>query len=157
MFERAALFNFHLGWVGWAGVPLCLKGCGIAGSFPFSSTLTFGIREAAFLLLDHQARVREVIINITAATVVSLPKKDVGPAEPKRVWLAPPKAAPISAPLPVCNRTIKIKMTHINTWIKTKTGNISYSPLLSISHFYLKKFAKKDSMSLLVRVSSVKN
>lgn len=48
------------------------------------------------------ARLREVSIKTTAATVVALPKKVVAPVLPKRVWLdPPPKAAPISAPLPV--------------------------------------------------------
>jgi hypothetical protein len=59
---------------------------------------------------DIYARLREVIMKTIAAAVVALLKKVDAPVLPKRVWLAPPpKAAPISAPLPVCNNTIMIK------------------------------------------------
>ena len=48
-----------------------------------------------------KAREKEVIINIMAAPVVSLPRKLPGPLLPNMVWLdAVPKDAPISAPLP---------------------------------------------------------
>ena len=52
-------------------------------------------------LLPKKAIVKDVIINMIAAIVVSLPKKLPGPLLPNMVWLeAPPKDAPISAPLP---------------------------------------------------------
>ena len=45
----------------------------------------------------------------TAATVVIFPRKVAAPVVPKSAWLpAPPKTAPMSAPFPVCKRTIKI-------------------------------------------------
>src|SRR5439155_19749542 len=50
------------------------------------------------------ARLREVTIKIVAATAVILLRKVPAPREPKTVWLEPPKAAPISAPLPDCSR-----------------------------------------------------
>src|SRR5881396_4013358 len=50
------------------------------------------------------ARLREVTIKIVAATAVSLLRKVPAPREPKTVWLEPPNAAPISAPLPDCSR-----------------------------------------------------
>jgi hypothetical protein len=43
----------------------------------------------------------EVTIKRTAATVVSLFRNVAAPRLPKRVWLDPPNAAPISAPLPL--------------------------------------------------------
>jgi hypothetical protein len=60
----------------------------------------------------------EVIMKMMATPVVILVKKPPGPADPKRVWLdPPPKAAPMSAPLPVWSKTIKIKKTHTKMWI----------------------------------------
>src|SRR5438132_11913472 len=50
------------------------------------------------------ARLREVTIKISAATAVILLRNVPAPREPKTVWLEPPKAAPISAPLPDCSR-----------------------------------------------------
>jgi len=52
---------------------------------------------------------KEDIMNTTAATVVSLLKKVAAPRAPKRVWLDPPKAAPISAPFPPWMSTITIR------------------------------------------------
>jgi hypothetical protein len=47
-----------------------------------------------------KARNRDVIINTIAAAAVILDKKEDAPELPKTVWLEPPKAAPILAPLP---------------------------------------------------------
>jgi hypothetical protein len=59
------------------------------------------------------AKPMEVIIKTTATIVVIFVKNPAGPAAPKRVWLEPPpKAAPISAPLPVWRRTIMIRKKH---------------------------------------------
>ena len=52
------------------------------------------------LLLDVKARRREVIIKTTAAMVVNFVRNPTAPLLPNMVWLAPPKAAPISAPFP---------------------------------------------------------
>src|SRR5436309_10584877 len=67
------------------------------------------------------ARLREVTIKIVAATAVILLRKVPAPREPKTVWLEPPKAAPISAPLPDCSRMTPtmIKATRICTMVKT--------------------------------------
>jgi hypothetical protein len=56
--------------------------------------------EATDRSLERTARLRAVSMKITAATTVTLLRKVVAPRLPKRVWLDPPKAAPISAPLP---------------------------------------------------------
>jgi hypothetical protein len=59
------------------------------------------------------AKPMEVTMKMIATPVVILVKKPAGPADPKRVWLdPPPKAAPMSAPLPVWRRTIMIKSKH---------------------------------------------
>jgi hypothetical protein len=52
------------------------------------------------LLVEANVRRSEVIIKTMAATVVNLERKPIAPALPKIVWLAPPNAAPISAPFP---------------------------------------------------------
>jgi len=51
-------------------------------------------------LEEEKAKRRDVIIKMTAATVVNFERNPIAPALPKTVWLAPPKAAPISAPFP---------------------------------------------------------
>ena len=51
-----------------------------------------------FATIDNMS---DVSIKTTAAAVVSLFKKVDAPLLPKIVWLEPPKAAPISAPLPL--------------------------------------------------------
>jgi hypothetical protein len=50
-----------------------------------------------------------------AVPTVSLLKKVAAPCPPKMVWEDPPKAAPISAPFPVCNKTTPIKTRQIRT------------------------------------------
>jgi hypothetical protein len=52
------------------------------------------------LRVEVKARTSDVIIKIMAATVVSFVRNPMAPELPKMVWLEPPKAAPISAPLP---------------------------------------------------------
>jgi hypothetical protein len=49
---------------------------------------------------EAKASSSDVIIKMIAATVVSFVRNPIAPELPKIVWLAPPKAAPISAPLP---------------------------------------------------------
>jgi hypothetical protein len=63
-------------------------------------------------LTEKIARVREVSINMIAAIVVTLLSTVAAPLLPKRVWLDPPKAAPISAPLLLWIRIIKIRKRH---------------------------------------------
>jgi hypothetical protein len=49
---------------------------------------------------DRIDKLKEVIMKSAAAPTVSLLRKVAAPRPPKRVWLDPPKAAPISAPFP---------------------------------------------------------
>jgi hypothetical protein len=79
-------------------------------------------------LVDEKVRRREVIIKTMAAIVVNLERNPIAPALPKIVWLAPPKAAPISAPFPAWRRTIK--MSAMQTKI-CKTTIIVMNPILS--------------------------
>jgi hypothetical protein len=51
---------------------------------------------------------KDVTINKMAAPAVNLARKGVAPELPKKVWLAPPKAAPMPAPRPDCSKTMKI-------------------------------------------------
>jgi hypothetical protein len=60
---------------------------------------------------------------------VSFVIKPVEPELPNSVWLEPPpKAAPISDPLPVWRRTTKIRATATTTWITESTVIIFISP-----------------------------
>ena len=61
----------------------------------------------------------EVTMKRMAATAVNLARNGAAPVEPKTVWLEPPKAAPMPAPLPCCKRTIKIKASETMTWTMT--------------------------------------
>jgi hypothetical protein len=56
-------------------------------------------------------RVREVIMKMMAATVVTRLIKVAGPRDPKTEDEEPPKAAPMPEPLPACKRTLIIKIT----------------------------------------------
>ena len=60
-----------------------------------------------------------MIIKTTATMVVSLVRKVAAPPLPKTVWLDPPKAAPMLAPLPVWSRTIIIRAKQTSIWIIT--------------------------------------
>ena len=60
-------------------------------------------------LMVKMARVRDVTMNKIADAVVSLLRNVAAPLLPKSVWLEPPKAAPISAPLLLWINMIKIK------------------------------------------------
>src|SRR6188472_2595408 len=51
-----------------------------------------------------------------AAPVVRRVRKLPAPLLPKIVLLAPPKTAPMSAPLPACRRTTRTRITHAITW-----------------------------------------
>jgi hypothetical protein len=63
------------------------------------------------------ARESEVIIKTTATTVVILLRNDAEPRLPKSVWLDPPKAAPISAPLPLWSSTTAMRKRQAKIWI----------------------------------------
>ncbi len=74
---------------------------------------TFSMTE--LLLLVVSARPSDVNMNMIAAVVVSFARKLCAPRGPNTVCDAPPNAAPMSAPLPFCNRTIAIKMAETIT------------------------------------------
>ena len=74
---------------------------------------------------DIYASISDVSINKMAAAVVALLKKEDAPVLPKSVWLdPPPKAAPISAPFPVCRSTIMISAMHTTMCITTINNDI---------------------------------
>jgi hypothetical protein len=56
------------------------------------------------------ARLKAVSRKTAAEATVTLLKKVAAPLLPKRVWLDPPKAAPISAPFPDWSRITPIMM-----------------------------------------------
>lgn len=64
--------------------------------------------EEKFRSFARIAKVSEVNMNTKAVMTVNLLRKFAGPRLPNTVWLEPPKAAPISAPLPDCNRIAPI-------------------------------------------------
>jgi hypothetical protein len=64
------------------------------------------------LFIDKTANESEVSIKTMAATVVSLFIKVAAPLLPKSVWVEPPNAAPISAPLLLWIKIMKIKNKH---------------------------------------------
>jgi len=66
------------------------------------SSMTLAVLVRARVKID---RLSEVTKKRTAAPTVTLLKKVAAPRPPKTVWLDPPKAAPMSAPFPDCNRT----------------------------------------------------
>jgi len=71
--------------------------------------------DEVFSFPNMKASRRHVIIKITAAAVVILVKNEPAPPPPNTVWLEPPNAAPMSAPLPFCKRTIRISARHTRT------------------------------------------
>jgi len=76
--------------------------CDADGATVFGGSMTLAVLDRARVKTD---RLSEVTKKRTAAPTVTLLKKVAAPRPPKTVWLDPPKAAPISAPFPDCNRT----------------------------------------------------
>jgi hypothetical protein len=89
--------------------------------------LTPFIREEEAPLPMRRAKPREVNIKITAAATVILLRKEVAPVLPKTVWLEPPKAAPMLAPLPFCNSTIITRAIQTTTWSSVRIRTITTS------------------------------
>jgi len=61
------------------------------------------------LFMEKTASNSEVSIKTIAAMVVTLLRTVAAPLLPNKVWLEPPKAAPISAPLLLCIRMMNIR------------------------------------------------
>ena len=89
---------------------------GIGGRFFFCPDDAGSLFTTEPPLAVAMAKESEVSIKTTAAIVVSLLKKVAAPRAPKSVWLDPPKAAPSSAPFPLCTRTMKIRKKQTITW-----------------------------------------
>lgn len=70
-------------------------------------------------------------MKMMATAAVIFPKKVPAPLEPKTVWLDPPKAAPMLAPLPACSKTIRIRVIQAKTWIMVNNVVILISFLIS--------------------------
>jgi hypothetical protein len=69
---------------------------------------------------------RDVSIKSIATPAVIFPKKVPAPEEPKTVWLEPPKAAPMSAPLPAWRSTMRIKTRQIKICKIIKNAYIKF-------------------------------
>ena len=88
------------GVAGWAGA----AGAGwVASGFPAPC-----ITEGA-CWRPIKVKPREVHIKTMATMAVSLAKNGAAPVEPKTVWLEPPNAAPMPAPLPCCKSTMETR------------------------------------------------
>ncbi len=79
-------------------------------------------------------KVIDVSIKIMATAAVIFPRKVPAPLEPKTVWLDPPKAAPIFAPLPACSKTIKIKVIQAKTCMMVNNVVIFYVLLYKLNY-----------------------
>ena len=90
------------GWAGAAGTGVAGAGCVAAGCPAPCITEGAGCRPI-------KVRPREVHIKRMATIAVSLAKNGAAPVEPKTVWLDPPKAAPMPAPLPCCKSTMETR------------------------------------------------
>ena len=75
---------------------------------------------------DRKVRLKEVSMKRIAATAVSLARNGAAPELPKTVWLEPPKAAPIPAPLPCCKSTMEIRARQTATWMMIITVVMIY-------------------------------
>lgn len=119
---------------------------GITGSFAASGLVTGSFAASGFVIgsvcpatgrLDRSINeellwlavyvsARDVSIKSIATPAVIFPKKVPAPDEPKTVWLEPPKAAPMSAPLPACRSTIRIKTRQIKICKIIKNAYIKF-------------------------------
>ena len=88
---------------------------GVLSGFLFRSMTV----EEKFRSFARMAKDKDVNINTKAVMTVNLLRKLAGPRLPKTVWLEPPKAAPISAPLPDWSRIAPIMSRQTMTWIMT--------------------------------------
>jgi hypothetical protein len=93
---------------GLAAGSFAASGFVIGSACPVTGRLDRSINEE-LLWLAVYVSARDVSIKSIATPAVIFPKKVPAPEEPKTVWLDPPKAAPMSAPLPAWRSTIRIK------------------------------------------------
>jgi hypothetical protein len=76
-----------------------------------------GTIDADALPRAAMASVKEVVMKTTAAAAVTLAISPAGPRAPKTEDEDPPKAAPRPEPLPVCRRTLIMRITAAVTWM----------------------------------------
>ena len=91
------------GWTGAPGVAGATGAGWVATGFP-APCITEG---ACWRLI--KVRPREVHIKRMVTIAVSLARNGAAPVEPKTVWLEPPNAAPMPAPLPCCKSTMETR------------------------------------------------
>ena len=103
--------------------------CGAAGAAGAGTLGVFGAGAAGWVAAGlpapcitegaccrpRKVRAREVHIKRMATAAVSLARNGAAPVEPKTVWLEPPKAAPMPAPLPCCKSTMQIRAKDTDT------------------------------------------
>jgi hypothetical protein len=90
-------------------------------------------------------------MKMTAATVVNFDRNPIAPALPKIVWLAPPKAAPNSAPFPAWRRTIKTRAKQTITCKTVMIVSIRLFPFwLIYSNF---QYYLLNNLNLEIRIS----
>jgi hypothetical protein len=94
------------------------------------------IKEDELLWLAIYVSIRDVSIKTIATPAVIFPKNVPAPEEPKTVWLEPPNAAPILAPLPACRSTIVIKTKQTKM---CKIVNNAYIRNLLLIIYFLKR------------------
>jgi hypothetical protein len=79
----------------------------------------------------RKARPKEVNMKMMAMAAVILCRKVVAPRLPKTAWLEPPKAAPISEPLPLWSRTMSMRATHTEICTRMIISFIYFSSVLT--------------------------
>jgi hypothetical protein len=130
------------GAAGATGITILLAGAFEAGAAPGATGIVWptGAGLEVMTLLEglwsaKNPKVNEVSMNTTTNTRVALFMKSTGPELPNKAWPpAPPKTAPMSAPLPACRSTATIRQIHAKTWIVIRSA---YIFLPSISNYSL--------------------
>ncbi len=132
------------GAAGAAGITILLAGAFETGAAPGATGIVWptGAGLEVMTLLEglwsaKNPKVNEVSMNTTTKTRVALFMKSTGPELPNKAWPpAPPKTAPMSAPLPACRSTATIRQIHAKTWIVMRSA---YIFLPSISNYSLER------------------
>ena len=93
------------GWTGAAGAGVA----GVAGAVWVAAGFPAPCITEGACCRPIKVRPREVHIKRIATMAVSLARNGAAPVEPKTVWLEPPNAAPMPAPLPCCKSTMETR------------------------------------------------
>ncbi len=98
---------------------------GVAGAGAVGPLAGMMLTDRLWAIID---RANEVSMNMIATTEVALPSTVGVPIDPNTAWLpVPPKAEPMSAPLPACSRTRPTMAMHTITWRTTTRMNMTRS------------------------------